>query len=176
VRPQRVLHAAKRIQGDAQRLGLVLGRAPRPVPPKGPADLYDWLMSSDPLRSATRKLFMDGHYAEAVEEAYKCVNNTVKGKSGLSRDGQDLMHHAFSEQNPVLKLNALRTTSERDEQAGYRLVFAGCMTGIRNPRAHGHDLREDPQAALELMVWANHLMRVVARARRVRQRRKVKMS
>jgi uncharacterized protein (TIGR02391 family) len=175
VRPHTPLQLARRIHSDAQRLGLALGRAPRPVPPKDPADLYDWLMSSEPLRSATRKLFMDGHYAEAVEEAYKCVNNTVKSKSGLSRDGQDLMHHAFSEENPVLKLNALRTASERDEQAGYRLVFAGCMTGIRNPRAHGHDLRDDPQAALELLVWANHLMRVVAGARRVPRRRKVKM-
>jgi uncharacterized protein (TIGR02391 family) len=137
--------------------------------------LYDSLISSEPLRSATRKLFVDGHYAEAVEEAYKCVNNTVKGKSRSSRDGQDLMHHVFSEEDPLLKLNALRTVSERDEQAGYRFIFAGCMTGVRNPRAHQHNLRDDPQAALELLVWANHLMRVVAQAKRVRRRQKVKM-
>ena len=33
------------------------------------------------------------------------------------------------------------------------------MTGIRNPRAHDHQLADDPDVALELLVLANHLMR-----------------
>lgn len=175
MRSHRLLQLAKDMQGDAQRLGLRPPRAPSRVPSGDLVTLYDLLISSEPLRSATRKLFLDGHYAEAIEEAYKCVNNTVKRKSGAARDGQDLMHHVFNEDNPVLRLNDLRTVSERDEQAGYRFIFAGCMAGIRNPRAHQHDLRDDPDPALELLVWANHLMRVVTQARRVRQKRKVKM-
>ncbi len=115
---------------------------------------------------------MDGHYAEAVEEAFKCVNNVVKNKSGSSRDGPDLMLHVFDAGKPVLKLNALRTTSDTDEQEGYRFMFAGCMTGIRNPHAHAHDLRDSPDAALEMLVWANHLLRVLSRAKRARTRRK----
>ena len=38
-------------------------------------------------------------------------------------------------------------------------IFAGSMTGIRNPRAHQHDLMDDPEVALELLGLANHLMR-----------------
>ena len=37
-------------------------------------------------------------------------------------------------------------------------MFAGAMTGIRNPRAHEHELKDDPKVALELLALANHLM------------------
>lgn len=136
------------------------------------AALYDFLVSSQPLRSATRKLFLDGHYARAVEEGYKCLNNTVKAKSGLSKDGNDLMNQAFSVGNPILKLNPLRTDSQKNEQVGYMLILAGCMTGIRNPRAHEHQLWDSPTVALEMLTWANHLMTVVGRAIRARKRKK----
>jgi len=135
-------------------------------------ELYDILVKSKVLRDATRKLFFDGHYARAVEEAYKCLNNTVKAKSRLSKDGQDLMNHAFSEKKPILKLNKLRTDSHRDEQIGYMLIFSGCMTGIRNPRAHEHKKTDSPEVALEMLVWANHLMSVIERAKRVRKLKK----
>jgi uncharacterized protein (TIGR02391 family) len=115
---------------------------------------------------------VDRHYARAVEEAYKCLDNVVKDKSGLSISGKDLMNQAFSEKNPILKLNDLKTTSERDEQIGYMLIFGGCMTGIRNPRAHEHQKEDAPEVALEMLVWANHLMRMIDKAKRVKKRKK----
>ena len=38
-------------------------------------------------------------------------------------------------------------------------IFAGVMAGIRNPRAHEHELEDEPEVALELIILANHLMR-----------------
>ena len=38
-------------------------------------------------------------------------------------------------------------------------IFAGVMGGIRNPRAHEHEIVDDPEAALEMLIIANHLMR-----------------
>lgn len=121
---------------------------------------FDQLVTSDLLRQSSRALFADGHYARAVEEAFKCLNNAVKDKSGdTARDGAPLMRAVFSPNAPILKLNSLQSQSDRDEQQRYMDLFAGSMTGIRNPRAHEHSLVDAAEVALELLVLANHLMR-----------------
>ena len=121
---------------------------------------FDELVTSESLRQASGSLFGDCYYARAVEEGFKCLNNAVKDKSGLAdRDGAALMRAAFGVNSPTLILNAFQSQSERDEQLGYMDIFAGSMTGIRNPRAHQHDLVDEPEVALELLVLANHLMR-----------------
>ncbi|MEX0801319.1 MAG: TIGR02391 family protein [Dehalococcoidia bacterium] len=163
------------VQGiRAAVVGVGLHRSRSDVPDTlqlGPMHLYDELITESGLREVSRSLFEDGHFARAVEEAYKFLNNEVKRRAGSNKDGPDLMHHAFSEEKPLLKLNALRSTSERDEQAGYRFMFAGSMSGVRNPRAHEHDLRDRRDAALELLVAANHLLRILGKAKRARPRR-----
>lgn len=69
------------------------------------------------------------------------------------------MREAFSANSPTLKLNKFVSASEKDEQRGYMDIFAGTMIGIRNPRAHEHELDDEPEVALEILVLANHLMR-----------------
>jgi len=168
-----ISEVASRLQSAIDKLGM--GRpSPKGITskPEDFVELYDILVKSKAIRDATRKLFVDRHYARAVEEAYKCLNNVVKDKSGLPIDGRDLMNQAFSEKNPILKLNNLKTTSHRDEQIGYMLIFGGCMMGIRNPRAHDHKKVDSPEAALEMLVWSNHLMRIMDRAKRVRKPKK----
>ena len=169
-----IAHNIKHLQAAIDKLGLGRPSITKFIKPK-PNDfigLYDVLINNKILISATKKLFVDGHYARAVEEAYKCLNNFVKSKSGLDIDGQDLMNQAFSINNPVLKLNKLQTKSEKDEQLGYMLALGGCMTGIRNPRAHEHLFRDAPDIALEMLTWANHLMRVIDNSKRAKKRKK----
>lgn len=121
---------------------------------------FDQLVTSDLLRQSSRALFVDGYYARAVEEGFKRLNNAVKDKSGdTARDGAPLMRAVFSPNAPILKLNPLQSPSQRDEQQGYMDLFAGAMTGIRNPRAHEHSLADAGEVALELLILANHLMR-----------------
>lgn len=133
--------------------------SPADTTPK-PLDCFDELVTNDQIRRVSGRLFQDRHYARAVEEAFKFLNNAVKDKSGLlEADGADLMKTVFSANSPVLKLNSFVSSSEKNEQRGYMDTYAGCMTGIRNPRAHEHSLSDDPEVALELLVLANHLMR-----------------
>lgn len=158
------LSVAKAIADRAKEVGLA---GPLPSMPSSGLDppTFDQIVDDDELRLTSRELFLDGYYALAVEEAYKCLNNIVKDLTGLSElDGVPLMQRAFSPKNPVLKLNDLRTQSENDQQRGYMDMFGAVMTGIRNPRAHEHRYLDDPETALELLGLANHLVRIARSA------------
>jgi uncharacterized protein (TIGR02391 family) len=123
------------------------------------------LVNDADLYKAVAKLFYDGHHAQAVEKAFKFLNNLVKKNSGIdSADGSGLMKSVFSAQNPVLCLNALSSKSEKDEQLGYMEIFSGVMTGIRNPRAHEHEWEDTEERAIELLCLANHLVQKVRNA------------
>ena len=120
----------------------------------------DDVVNDEKLSKSVRKLFEDGHHAEAVEKAYKFLNNLVKKRANLtpSRDGADLMKKTFSANSPILRLNAGVTKSEQDEQLGYMEIFAGVMTGIRNPRAHEDEWEDQEYRALQLLMLADHLV------------------
>ncbi len=160
-----VLSVASQVQAEADTLGIGAGVMT-------PSEMYDTLITDAGLRATTRKLFRDGHHSLAVEEAYKYLNNVIKKRSGLTADGADLMRTAFSPKNPRLKVNELRTQSQQDQQSGYMDIFAGCMTGIRNPRAHEHQYLDRADIAIEMLAWANHLISMAQRAKLVRKGRR----
>ncbi|MGI6460132.1 MAG: TIGR02391 family protein [Candidatus Hydrogenedentales bacterium] len=130
--------------------------------------MYTEMVKSPELRDVTERLYRDGHYASAVLEGFKFVNNLVKQRSGLAADGAALMRSTFSLNNPRLKLSDLKTQSKKDQQQGYMDIFAGCMTGVRNPRAHDHKYLDDPDVALKMLAWADHLVSLVNNAKRTR--------
>jgi uncharacterized protein (TIGR02391 family) len=104
------------------------------------------------------KLFNNGHYAQATFEAFKYLDNSVKRLSGIRESGFKLMMAAFTETNPKIRLTPLTTESEVDEQLGYRHIFAGAMSAIRNPR--GHDNMTDPiDRCLDHLSFASVLLR-----------------
>lgn len=104
------------------------------------------------------KLFEDGHYSQATFEAFKFLDNVVRGLAGINESGFKLMMAAFAEASPKVQLTALSTQSEKDEQSGYKFIFAGAMSAIRNPR--GHDIYIDPiDRCLDHLSFASVLLR-----------------
>lgn len=104
------------------------------------------------------KLFNNGHYSQATFEAFKYIDNSVKKLAGLNESGFKLMMAAFAEANPRIRLTALSTQSEIDEQAGFKFIFAGSMSAIRNPR--GHEITTDPiDRCLDHLSFASVLLR-----------------
>ena len=157
---QEIASAMGNILRSLSEAGYEVRRVAPPGTAPQPLDHFEELVTYSQLRQVSGSLFRDRHYARAVEEAFKFLNNAVKEKSEIvNQDGAGLMRSAFSANSPVLYLNAFQSQSERDEQIGYMDLFAGSMTGIRNPRAHDHQLTDAPDIALELLVLANHLMR-----------------
>lgn len=144
---------------------VVLSKEPPPRTPlatpsgKAEIDLFNRIALHPEIRGVSEALFHDGHYAQAIFEAFKAVNNAVKSKSGLSdKDGQSLMAAAFAGDPPPLALNAMRTQSERDEQDGFKFLFMGAMAGIRNPKAHETIKQDDPYRTLHYLAFASLLM------------------
>lgn len=105
------------------------------------------------------KLYTDGHYAQAVNEAAKAVFEYVRERSGVTGDGTELVQHVFSVNKPVLQFSELKTATERNEQVGFMDMLKGYALGVRNVTAHTHDRTEDPQMAFEHLVMASLLCR-----------------
>jgi uncharacterized protein (TIGR02391 family) len=112
------------------------------------------------IARAASRLFLDGHYSNAIEAAVKALNNLVRLRSGLEQDGTTLMERAFSPTNPLLKFNALADQSDRDEQKGYMMLFSGAVAGLRNPRAHRF-VQDDPERALEFIAFVSLLAKLL---------------
>lgn len=110
------------------------------------------------------KLFDDGHYSQAVFEAFKYVDNEVKHLSGIKDSGYKLMMAAFAESSPKIQLTELKTSSDVDEQMGFKFVFAGVMSAIRNPR--GHEIVSDTiDRCLDYLSVASVLLRRIEERR-----------
>jgi uncharacterized protein (TIGR02391 family) len=114
------------------------------------------------IQEASAQLYLDGRQGSAILEAFKALNNRVKelaGPAAQGKDGEGLMGHVFNANAPVLRLNAGASTSDRDEQEGYALIFMGAMQGVRNPKAHDLMTPIDPNRAYEYLAFASLLMR-----------------
>jgi uncharacterized protein (TIGR02391 family) len=66
---------------------------------------------------------------------------------------------ALSADNPVIRLNTLQSTSEKDEQKGFQFLFAGSVLAIRNPRGHEHSVVDSPDQCLDHLSLASLLLR-----------------
>ena len=112
------------------------------------------------LPRKVRRLFDDGHYEQAVFEAFKFLESEVRRLSGLrGKTGYALMMAAFNETNAKVRINDLSTDSKVDEQRGYKCIFAGASAGIRNPRGHEVDMADSPDEALDYLALASLLLR-----------------
>lgn len=111
------------------------------------------------LPAQVQKLFDDGHYAQATFEAFKLVDEEVQKISAVEDFGTSLMMKVFGGTNPAIALNPGMTTSEKNEQDGYKFLFAGAMLGVRNPRGHSTSVTDDPDTCLDHLSLASMLLR-----------------
>lgn len=148
-----------------ESLAQALARMPQKEPATQPAletaplHPFDIRNIHPSLPTKVKKLFDDGHYAEATFHAFKYLDKQVQKHSGLPDTGFKLMMAAFDSAKPKVQLTSLKTESEKDEQNGYRFVFAGSVQAIRNPRGHEYTVVDNPDICLDHLGFVSMLLR-----------------
>ncbi|MGE0455885.1 MAG: TIGR02391 family protein [Vicinamibacteria bacterium] len=148
---ERIVRSARRFAAPASQQG-------------APQHPFETRNISSSLPGRVRRLFDDGHFAQATFEAYKFVDKQVQRHARSSEAGFKLMMQVFGGDAPPLRLTPLVTASQQDEQKGYQFLFAGSMLAIRNPRGHEYDVRDDPDLCLDHLSFASMLLRRLVEA------------
>lgn len=115
------------------------------------------------LPDAAWNAFRSGDYDSAVFESFKAVEVTVRskglGKNGIhaTSHGDGLMRDAFNpDVGPLTDMKATRGRRERRRE-----LFTGAFGELRNPKAHSDPTITDPLIAVEEMMIAGALQRIV---------------
>lgn len=111
------------------------------------------------IREDVWALYHRGRYETAVFEAMKAVEVAVREASGLPAKeiGTNLMRQAFDPQTGSLT----DMTAEKAEREARSALFAGAIGSYKNPHSHRYVALEDPDEAAEIIMLANHLLRIV---------------
>jgi uncharacterized protein (TIGR02391 family) len=125
---------------------------------ESPIDLFDAMKFHPKVIEASRTLFEDGHYAQAIFEAFKAVENFVQDKADLKTFGTNLMATVFNEENPIIKVPEAGHYY-KDVQRGFKHLFIGGTQAIRNPKAHKEIVQKDPYITLEYLGFASFLIK-----------------
>jgi uncharacterized protein (TIGR02391 family) len=97
-----------------------------------------------------RATYESRNFTGAILDAIYVITEVLREKSDAESDGAALVGHALGGSTPRVKITALRSESDWNEQKGMEHMLRGVYQGIRNPRSHGKrgDTQEDADAIL----------------------------
>jgi uncharacterized protein (TIGR02391 family) len=103
--------------------------------------------------------FMRREFDVATFQAMKAVEVSVREASGLTASllGTALMRKAFDPTSGPLTDMA----AEMGEREARSALFAGAIGSYKNPHSHRDVDLSDPKEAVEIIMLANHLLRIV---------------
>jgi len=136
--------AQRAIDHSAKVKGLFRGERPLGRAQHAPAAGFDLLELHPEVRTHVEQLFLDGHHGAAVRSALTVLEVKVRKMltecgtpdSDIPATPASLMATAFSEKNPVIRLNEGKTPFDRDEQRGFQFLAQGVMAWPRGSLTH----------------------------------------
>lgn len=109
------------------------------------------------LQRYVKPLFTRGDYDTAVFRAFKEVETRVRKKSGFRSDyGRGLMLKAFGETGPLM-------ANDAEGRKAAREMFAGAISFCKNPSSHHEIDFDDAREVVDMISFANQLLRIVER-------------
>lgn len=123
-----------------------------------------WNLIHPKIVEVSQKLFENGHYANAAEDAFIEINDRVKKlfmkvNPTVSKvpDGNAVMNIVFSDNNPLVEFCDRSTETGSNIQKGYMQMLAGAMSALRNPKAHAN-ITITKDDAMRRLMFASMLM------------------
>jgi uncharacterized protein (TIGR02391 family) len=108
--------------------------------------------------------FRNGHLRDAVFNAFVAVFDLLRRRTGIDKDGADLVGEALSLVAPKLVLSTLQNESGKNDQKGFLQILQGAFQGVRNPKAHSLESDLDQASAAEYLIFASLLARRISEA------------
>ena len=123
-----------------------------------------WFYIHPLIQKSSKKLFEDGHFANAAEDAFIEINARVKNLFSIVNpgskvpDGDTAMTAVFSTNNPLVEFCDRSTETGFNKQKGYMQMLAGAMSALRNPKAHSNNEILSAEEAYRRLATASMLM------------------
>lgn len=119
---------------------------------------------SESLYDNISKKYEIGLFSDSVLGAIKQLTEIIRTKSGLDGDGTSLVGQAFGGDTPKIRINGLKTASDKDEQKGFEQLMRGLYTSIRNPRTHD-TFTDTQQIADSIIIFVDYLYGKIQRSK-----------
>ena len=122
-----------------------------------------WAIIHPMIIKSSRKLYLDGHYANAACDAFIEINSRVKKLFEKIKpnekipDGESVMTHVFSAKSPLIEFCDRTTDTGMNTQKGYMQMLIGSNSALRNPKAH-ENIGLDKDEAFRRLMFASMLM------------------
>lgn len=97
---------------------------------------YHWRHLHSEIHSVSRDDYQKADFLRAAIEAIKKFEQLVCNKTGLTKNGVNLMETAFGSSNSVLLITNNQSRSEQDLENGQESLSKGVIQGFRNPVSH----------------------------------------
>ena len=120
------------------------------------------------LKHCRPELLKEDYY-EAAFESIKGLAERLRLITRTDLDARKLAQAVFGGDSPRLKINQLRTSTDRNEQTGTQLLAEGVFSAFRNPAAHETRLKWhiSEQDALDIMGLVSLIHRRVDNAEHI---------